>query len=90
MPKGRDELRFEVIVETFAKLLDKPDKGLRSFKVEIGIFYVIKSIAKVQLEVISNGYCVPLDSCCIPKKDKCCSFLDPNTTPFPPLYPKQQ
>lgn len=87
MPDKREELRFDIIIETMTKLLDKPQKIHGGFKVKIGVFYVIKSIAPVQLEVISDGYCDALCSCHLPEKDKCREFLDPAVTEFPPLYP---
>ncbi|MGI6705203.1 MAG: hypothetical protein ACOX6S_02715 [Clostridia bacterium] len=56
MPKGPSEFSFDIVLETRSQLL-KVDIVEKQAMLAIGTFAVVKVVGKVQLQVLSYGYC---------------------------------
>jgi hypothetical protein len=80
-----DEFSFNIVVETRSEVLRATVRG-NTLVLTIGTLIVIKVVGRVELIVLSLGYCVP-DQCeeFIPR-DICEEFLN---LPFTQIFPEQ-
>lgn len=87
LPEAPDEFNFRIIIETRSKVLDKEIIG-NEVILSIGVFVITKVVGRVQLEVLSTGYCPPPCECDeFSPEDICGDF---NQQPLPPFYPPQK
>lgn len=80
-----DEFAFNVVVETRSEVLRTAIRG-DTLELAIGSLIVTKIVGRVELTVLSTGYCVPCPCDEFIPEDLCNEFLE---LPFEQIFPEQ-
>jgi len=83
MPKGPSEFSFDILLETRSQLL-KVDIEEKQAILAVGTFVVVKVVGKVQLQVLSYGYCPPPREYVEPQEEDVRRRFE--VQPFPPEF----
>lgn len=85
IPKARDEFKFNIIVETAAKVLADPYIEKHNMIFTVGVFIITKVLGKVQLYIPEYRFCPePADCEEFLHHDVCEEF---EMEPFPEFFP---